>query len=83
LIFPEKFGCTVPKVFPISDVEPKTGSTVKLIRKKLRRIICLIEKGESSEIIVQIPHIMRKRVDQTWKQYRSTGIYNILARVRH
>ena len=65
--------CTVPKVFPLSEVEPKTSSTMKLTKKKIRWIIREKEKKESSGIIAKIQHITRRRVDQLWKQYRSIG----------
>jgi len=41
--------CTVPKVFPISDVEPKTSSTMKLSKKKILGIIHQKKKKESRE----------------------------------
>ena len=68
------FPCTVPKVFPISDVEPKTSSTMKLSKKKIRWIIREKEKKESSGIIAKIQHITRRQVDRLWKQYQETGI---------
>jgi len=74
----QKTICTVPKVFPISDVEPKTSSTMKLTRKKIRWIIRQKEKKESSGIIAKIQHITRRRVDQLWKQYRETGVIPII-----
>lgn len=67
-------GCTVPKVFPITEVEPKTRSTMKLTKKKIRWIIRQKEKKESSGVIAKIQQITRRRVDQLWKQYRETGV---------
>ncbi|MGV8129507.1 MAG: hypothetical protein ACP5NN_06420, partial [Methanolinea sp.] len=46
--------CTVPKVFPITEVEPKTRSTMKLTKKKIRWIIRQKEKKESSGVIAKI-----------------------------
>ena len=69
-----KRQCRVPKVFPISKVEPKTSSTMKLTGKKIRWIIHQKEKKESSGVIAQIQNITRRRVDQLWKHYRETGI---------
>ena len=66
--------CRVPKVFPISEVEPKTSSTMKLTRKKIWWIIRQKEKTESSGVIAKIQNITRRRVDQLWKQYRGTGV---------
>lgn len=72
------FFCTVPKVFPITDVEPKTNSTMKLSKKKIRWIIRQKEKKESSGIIAKIQRITRRRVDQLWKQYRETGAVPVI-----
>ena len=46
---------------------------MKLTKKKIRWIIRQKEKKESSGIIAKIQHITRRRVNQLWKQYRSTG----------
>jgi putative transposase len=51
---------------------------MKLTKKKIRWIIRQKEKKESSGIIAKIQHITRRRVDQLWKQYRSTGVIPIL-----
>jgi putative transposase len=46
---------------------------MKLTIKKIRWIICQKGKNESSGIMAKIQHITRRRIDQLWKQYRSTG----------
>jgi hypothetical protein len=51
---------------------------MKLTKKKIRWIIRQKEKQESSGIIAKIQHITRGRVDQLWKQYRSTGVIPIV-----
>ena len=66
------------KIFPVPDVEPKTRSTMKLVRKKIRWIIRQKEKKASLRIIEKIPHLTRRRVDQPGKQYRETGLIPII-----
>ena len=73
-----KTVCIVPKVFPISDVEPKTSSTMKLTKKKILWIFRQKEKKASSGVIAKIQHITRRRVDQLWKQYRETGVIPVI-----
>jgi hypothetical protein len=51
--------CTVPKAFPISEIEPKTRSTMNLTRKKIHWIIRQEERKESSGIIAKVRgHLM-------------------------
>jgi len=65
---------TIPKVFPIFNVEPKRKSTMKLTGKKIRWIIRQKERQESSGIIAKIQRVTRRRGDQLGKHYRETGI---------
>jgi len=70
--------CTVPKLFPISNGESETNSSMKLTKKKIELIIRQKKAHESSGEIAKSQHITRRRVDQLWKQYRDNGTIPII-----
>ncbi|MFA6364614.1 hypothetical protein [Methanoregula sp.] len=51
---------------------------MKWTKKIILGIIHQKERKESSGIIAKIQHITRRRVDQLWRQYRSTGVIPII-----
>jgi len=51
---------------------------VKLNKRNIRYIINHKKKGESSKAIAKDIKISRRRVEQIWKEYKETGVEQVL-----
>ena len=70
------FWCIVPKLFPTFkylEMQSPVSETMKVNRKKMRYLIQKKKQGLSSSVIAVHLKVSKRRVNQIWQEYKTTG----------